>query len=194
MRGSRFDLSALSHAELVMPRESGASSTPRPLDFNISNSGILDRPLSRAMTAGDTPLHSRGAMRPSCCPNYPLKNRGRRESRVLDAPAASRAKVIKHTSVVTTGSPKTSGLPCAMVLTAYFVLSPVTGLFCHRRLRLNHPQLDTSVGASGPHDFAVRISAARLASLSRPPHPAPNVRDDREAPLLVRTGRRGICR
>src|ERR1700724_2855007 len=117
MRGSRFDLSALSHAELVMPRESGASSTLRPLDFNISNSGILDRPLaafakasaalrpkprqslgvdgSRAMTAGDTPLHSRGAMRPSCCPNYPLKNRGRRESRVLDAPAASRAKVIK---------------------------------------------------------------------------------------------------
>jgi hypothetical protein len=24
--------------------------------------------------------------------------------------------------------------------TAYFVLSPVTGLFCHRRLRRNHPQ------------------------------------------------------
>jgi len=33
-------------------------------------------------------------------------------------------------------------------------------------------QLDASVGASGPHDFAVRKSAARLASLPRPPHPA----------------------
>src|ERR1700730_17457942 len=166
MRGSRFDLSALSHAELVMPRESGASSTPRPLDFNISNSGILDRPLSRAMTAGDTPLHSRGAMRPSCCPNYPLQNRGRRESRVLDAPAASPAKVIKHTSVVTTGSPKTSGLPCAMVLTAYFVLSPVTGLFCHRRLAGMLPaKLAASVGASGPHDFAVRVGAVRRQRL-----------------------------
>ena len=27
-----------------------------------------------------------------------------------------------------------SGIPRAMVLTAYFVLSPVTGLSCHRRL------------------------------------------------------------
>jgi len=33
---------------------------------------------------------------------------------VLAAPAASRAEK-KHTSVVATGSPKHSGLPCAMV-------------------------------------------------------------------------------
>src|ERR1700731_4945860 len=44
--------------------------------------------------------------------------RGRRESRAHDAPAASRANKIKHTSVVTTGSPERPGLPCAMVLTA----------------------------------------------------------------------------
>jgi hypothetical protein len=44
-------------------------------------------------------------------------------------------KVKKHTSVITTGTPNWSGLPCALVLTAYNVLSPVTGLFCHRRLR-----------------------------------------------------------
>ena len=75
------------------------------------------------------------------------------------------------------------GLPCAMVLTVSFVLSPVTGLFCHRRLRIFIRKLDASVGASGPHDFAVRISAARLASPKRPPHPAPNVRDDRDTPL-----------
>ena len=36
-----------------------------------------------------------------------------------------------------TGTP---GLPCAMVLTAYFVLSPATGLFCHRRLRGGKPR------------------------------------------------------
>jgi hypothetical protein len=30
----------------------------------------------------------------------------------------------------------TSGLPCAMVLTVSFALSSVTGLSCHRRLRL----------------------------------------------------------
>jgi hypothetical protein len=33
-------------------------------------------------------------------------------------------------------------------------------------------KLDASVGAPGPHGFAVRNGAARLASLSRPPHPA----------------------
>jgi len=43
-----------------------------------------------------------------------------------------------------------------MVLTAYFGLSPVIGLFCHRRLADNLAKLDASVEASGPHDFAVR--------------------------------------
>jgi len=33
----------------------------------------------------------------------------------------------KHTSIVTTGSPETPGIPCAMVLTVSFVLSSVTG-------------------------------------------------------------------
>jgi len=37
----------------------------------------------------------------------------------------------------------------------------------------DHRQLDASVGASGPHDFAVRISVARLATPTRPPQPAP---------------------
>jgi hypothetical protein len=47
--------------------------------------------------------------------------------------------------------------------TAYFVLSPATGLSCHRHRRRSLRRLDTSVGVSGPHDFAVRVSAARLA-------------------------------
>ena len=83
-----------------------------------------------------------------------------------DAPAAPCA-LVESTWVVTTGSPDQSGFPRTMVLTAYFVLSPVTGLFCHRRLtdirriptRLGgctSARLDTSVGVSGPHDFAVR--------------------------------------
>src|SRR6266566_3515719 len=29
-----------------------------------------------------------------------------------------------------------TGIPCAMVLTAYSALSPVTGLFCHRHPRI----------------------------------------------------------
>ena len=65
-----------------------------------------------------------------------------------------------------------------MVLAAYFALSLVTGRNLFR-------QLDASVGASGPHDFAVRkialSSAAQLASIASRPY----VRDDRETPLCV---------
>jgi hypothetical protein len=76
-----------------------------------------------------------------------------------------------------------------MVLTVSFALSPVTGLVCHRRSREKNPRkLDASVGASGPHDFTVRVSIIRLhararLTLPRPPHPAPNVRDDHDTPL-----------
>jgi hypothetical protein len=41
----------------------------------------------------------------------------------------------KHTSIVTTVTPEASGIPRAMVLTVSFVISPVTGLSCHRRQR-----------------------------------------------------------
>jgi hypothetical protein len=74
--------------------------------------------------------------------------------------------VVEHTSVVTTSPPEHPAFPHAMVLTAYFVLSPVIGLFCHRRLRIKDcprpvgptclRKLDAGVEASGPHDFAVR--------------------------------------
>jgi hypothetical protein len=49
-----------------------------------------------------------------------------------------------------------------MVLTVSFVISPVTGLSCHRHQRNKFRQFDASVGASGPHDFAVRFSVIRL--------------------------------
>jgi hypothetical protein len=79
----------------------------------------------------------------------------------------------------------------AMVLTVSFVISPVIGLCCHRHRQVTTCQLDASVEASGPHDFAVRISTVRQPCYQRPPHPMPNVRDDRETPLCVgRDGRR----
>jgi hypothetical protein len=68
--------------------------------------------------------------------------------------------------------------------TACVVLSPGTGLFCPRHSQVIPCDLSASVGAPGPHAFAVRTGIARLATLLRPPHPASNVRDDREAPLL----------
>jgi hypothetical protein len=94
-------------------------------------------------------------------------------------------KIKKHTSKVTTVTPVSPGIPRAMVLTASFVLSLVTGLSCHHRQRdaKHRRQLDASLGASGPHDFAVRFTRVRLSAPKRPPHPTPNVRDDRETPL-----------
>ncbi len=103
--------------------------------------------------------------------------------------------------------------PHAMVLTASFALSPVTGLVCHRRSRINACQnpvgpaclreLDASVGASGPHDFTVRsnrLSSACSVSLTdskesalrpfarktlpRPSHPIPTFVTMANAPLL----------
>src|ERR1700722_1011131 len=65
----------------------------------------------------------------------------------------------KTRELVTTVTPETPGIPRAMVLTVSFALSPVTGLVCHRHRQSCFCQLDTSVGASGPHDFAVRKPA-----------------------------------
>jgi hypothetical protein len=98
------------------------------------------------------------------------ESRGRRECRAPNAPAASCVKSKKHTSIVTTVTPDSPGIPRAMVLTAYIVLSPAIGLVCHRRRRNYFRRLDAGVEASGPHDFAVRVAHARLACASRPPH------------------------
>jgi hypothetical protein len=48
-------------------------------------------------------------------------------------------EVKKHTSIVTTVTPETPGIPRAMVLTVSFALSSVTGLSCHRRRRIASP-------------------------------------------------------
>jgi hypothetical protein len=63
------------------------------------------------------------------------------------------------------------------------VISPVIGLGCHRRLAKLLPQnLNASVEASGPHDFAVRIRAVRQQHI-RVHRIPPRVSDDRDTPL-----------
>jgi hypothetical protein len=61
-----------------------------------------------------------------------------------------------------------------MVLTVSFVLSPVTGLIVTViSEKLASQKLDASIGASGPHDFAVRDLRCSSKAPSRPPHPIP---------------------
>jgi hypothetical protein len=151
---------------------------------------------SLAMTARYTPPPSRGALAPGLCIFLRLE-----KQRAQGKPGArctrSLAWCVKNTRVSHHRFTGTPGLPCAMVLTAYFALSPVTGLVCHRHpqetcKKLASRELDASVGASGPHDFAVRAQRHSSFDLPRPPHPVPNVRDDRDTPLK-RDGMGGIA-
>jgi hypothetical protein len=102
---------------------------------------------------------------------------------VPNAPIAPCAKGRKHTVVDHrfTGTP---GISCAMALTVSFVLFPVTGFVATViPEKLASQGLDASIGASEPHDFAVRESAARLSRALASTASQPNVRDDRDTPL-----------
>src|ERR1700754_2565972 len=67
--------------------------------------------------------------------------------------------------------------------TTYFVLSPATGLFVTvtREKRQLLADLNASIGASEPHDFAVRelhrssTRIKRATAQPRPPHPVPTL-------------------
>src|SRR5216684_2487692 len=126
--------------------------------------------------SSDTASRSHGAMRPSCAFIFrPLEGVGN-----AGCPLHPRSRVhlvVVERTRVTTSTPERPAFPHAMVLTAYVVLSPVTGLFCHRRQRIwfclspvgptQLRELDASVGASGPHDFAVRSNISRRRAVDR---------------------------
>ena len=144
---------------------------------------------------------SRGAMRPRFAsilsPNEGVGNAG--------CPLHPRSRVrfvLVRSTRVTTSTPESPGIPARNGFTTYFELSPVTGLFCHRRLRTNvlsapgraDPTSATLTPASERQDHTTSPSAAtsfvsspfdcsqifrpalhhvaRL-TLPRPPHPTP---------------------
>jgi hypothetical protein len=75
-----------------------------------------------------------------------------------------------------------SGIPCAMVLRLISCSPRRPGSFATVARGIVFRELDASVGASGPHDFAVRFSAVRQRRI-RVHRIPPRVRDDREPPL-----------
>ena len=78
-------------------------------------------------------------------------------------------EIKKHTSIVTTVTPESPGIPRAMVLTVSFALSPVTGLVCHRHQR--KLPLANLTPASGRQDHTTSPSAGQRARLQRRPIP-----------------------
>jgi len=104
--------------------------------------------------------------------------------------ARSRACSVENTRVSHHGHTGNTRHSPRNGFTAYFALSLVTGLVCHHHLVDRSTTLDASVGASGPHDFAVRFRAVRQRRIHVHRIP-PRVRDDRETPLC-RDGMVGI--
>ena len=106
----------------------------------------------------------------ACRSLFPLKRRaqgrpGARCTRGLACNCASRMRTRAYRF-----SGEHPAFP-AQWFTAYFVLSPVNGSFATVATQgVNPAQLDASTAASGPHDFAVRVTRARLAHALRPPH------------------------
>jgi hypothetical protein len=89
----------------------------------------------------------------------------------------------KKQAAVTTGLAGSPAFP-AQWFTAYTRSPRRPGLLAAVASGIITRQLDTSVGVPGPRDFAVRAGITRQLMPSRPSHPAPNTRDDREASLL----------
>jgi hypothetical protein len=109
-------------------------------------------------------------------------DRGRRECRVHAAPAVSCAiGRVRRTRAYRAA--EASDIPCAMAL-RLISCSPRSGRArCHRRLADTSATLDASIGASGPHDFTVRIRTVRQRRIRV--HRIPSrACDDRETPLV----------
>jgi hypothetical protein len=125
-----------------------------------------------------------------CSILVPSKDEGAGKAGCRTAPMARQQQ--KKLAAVTTGSAEHPAFP-ARWFTAYSALSSGTGLSCPRRRAIISRDL---ASASGGQDHTpspsasasfVRVHEAR-ATPTRPSHPALNVRDDREAPLVSERG------
>jgi hypothetical protein len=150
----------------------------------------------------DVTPHSRDTLRPSFANSFAPKDRGRSatlkrgrgEDRVRAAPAVSCAKANTKNAHEHTGSAEAVRPSLRNGFTTYIVLSParpgllVTVAPKKRELLAN---LTPAIGASGPHDFAVRFTRPSSKAHRRPSLPAPTSVTMANAPSLG-TGWRGI--
>jgi hypothetical protein len=166
--------------KVVVPRACGVSSTLRLLDSITGVSGILDRPLSRAMTTErmTTERTHTFAIPRRDSPGVYEYLRALNNQRARGMPDARCTRGLAcnvHERVRTRAYRFSGGYPTFPAQWLYGLWRALPGdrLSCHRRRAETSAPLDASTGASGPHAFAVRVSHARQSQLPRPPHPAP---------------------
>jgi hypothetical protein len=129
--------------------------------------------------------HSRDTMRPSDTRILgPTKMKGAGETGCALHPRSRVQKQIEDAHEHT-GSAEAVRPSLRNGFTAYFVLSLATGFLATIISgKLASQKLDASIGASGPHDFAVRITRCSSKAHPRPPHPIPTFVTMANAPLL----------
>jgi hypothetical protein len=170
----------------IVQRDRVRGTFRRPCSWKIPLTPTLSpqagRGSSRLACQTSTSSHTRLLIPAARCArvvHLSFAHRGRGECRMPKRTRSLAWENKNHTSVVTAGTRRfTRHSRTRMVLTVSFALSLVTGLFCHHRRRdaKHHRQLDASVGASGPHDFAVRephpsSSVATASTASRAQRP-----------------------
>jgi hypothetical protein len=168
-----------------------ASEAKQSMQQHARSGGLLRRVASRNDVETQFRIPAAPRARVAASTSRPLKSEGAGNAgrAMRPQPCVRNKKAHKHShhghTGITRHSPRNG-------FTAYTALSPVTGLSCHRRLRSCPHRLDASVGASGPHDFAVRKIAPSSEAPPRVHRIPPRVRDDREPPLQRDGTGRGI--
>jgi hypothetical protein len=176
------------HSAVIARLRSGDPVFQRRPPYPREASGILGAPVKPEHDSGeDVGQPSRGMICPGCASASAL---GEQRAQGMPGVWCTRGLVCSEesTRVRNRGYAEHSGIPCAMVFDVCRALPGVPGSVV--TVACICCKLDTSVGVPGPHGFVDRTGRVRLTLPARPSHPAPNVRDDRVAPLLKGTGHR----
>ena len=117
--------------------------------------------------------HPRGAMRPSFVSIVTLKEKeGAGKAGCALHPRSRVHKRAKKTHTSIQVQRRQSGFPCAMGYSLFrALLGDRAFLPPSPAKHFASRELDASVGAPGPHGFAVRDACARQSQAARPPHP-----------------------
>jgi hypothetical protein len=156
--------------------------------FNCRTAHLVVARLERAMTVEGVAASARPPSRGVICPSFaptacpPRKQEGAGKAGCALHPR-SRVQVCAknaHTSIQV--QRRQSGFPCASGFTAYFVLSPVTGLFATVAWRISPRNLAPAPGRQD-HTTSPSASATLVSRGFRVHRISPRVRDDRDPPL-----------